>query len=507
MTPGLLADGFSRQVFLINGQTPGPLIEVDEGDELEVFVKNNLAVEMAIHWHGILQRGTPEMDGTIGVTQDPIQPGGNFTYRMHLEGEYGFYWYHAHSRAYSDDGIRGPLTIRPSPQRPKPYKHLADDEQDFATMQNAEREAVPLLLSDWYHRVSDDVYNDYISTGMYPNNVDSLLANGQGQVQCLPQPESGMSMGSSSMNMSAASPTTSMAEGMTMNSGSPMTTDTMATEMASMDNMRRRAMEGSSMADMCMSMASTTTAAASAAAMSPMASSTCTNMTAPLLAINANYTRGWLALNMVNGGSITKLSVSLDSHSMHVYAADGFYVKPQEVQRYSVMVKLDQMPGNYTLRFASYPYGSDMQQVIEGQATIVYQGDTGMAMPMNMTSHVSAPWMLSNGSATSNATLLSEQDLVLAEPASPPCHADITYNFFINQTDATTWALNGTPYQTTQVPLLYSNTSDGWNASTTLHVPLNSTVDIILQIANDSMDAVSLAQTRPLAYLSCMNSS
>lgn len=37
------------------------------------------------------------------------------------------------------------------------------------------------------------------------------------------------------------------------------------------------------------------------------------------------------------------------------------------------MVKLDQMPGNYNLRFASYPYGSDMQQVIEGQATIVYQ--------------------------------------------------------------------------------------------------------------------------------------
>ncbi|KAB2573754.1 Laccase abr2 [Lasiodiplodia theobromae] len=446
---------------------------------------------------------------------DPIRPGGNFTYRMHLKGEYGFYWYHAHSRAYSDDGIRGPLTIHPSPQRPKPYKHLADDEPEFAALQIAEREAVPLLLSDWYHRVSDDVYNDYISTGMYPNNVDSLLANGQGRVQCLPQPESGMSMGSSSMDMPAASPTTSMAQGITMDSGSPMTADMMATGMASMDNMRRRAMEGSSMADMCMSMASTTTATASPAAMSPMASSPCTNTTAPLLAISANYTRGWLALNLVNGGSITKLSVSLDSHSMHVYAADGFYVKPQEVQilhmsngqRYSVMVKLDQMPGNYTLRFASYPYGSDMQQVTEGQATIVYQGHTGMAMPMNMTDHVSTPWMLSNGSATSNATLLSEQDLVLAEPASPPCRADITYNLFINQTDATTWALNGTPYQTPQVPLLYSNTSDGWNASTTLHVPLNSTVDIILQVANDSMDAVSLAPPKPLAYLSCMQSS
>lgn len=53
-------DGFSREVFLINGQTPGPLIEVDEGDELEVFVKNNLAVEMAIHWHGRYSLGYVE---------------------------------------------------------------------------------------------------------------------------------------------------------------------------------------------------------------------------------------------------------------------------------------------------------------------------------------------------------------------------------------------------------------------------------------------------------------
>lgn len=82
---------------------------------------------------------------------------------------------------------------------------------------------------------------------------------------------------------------------------------------------------------------------------------------------------------------------------MFVYAADGLYVKPQEVkvgilsrcflikanvisikvlqieigQRYSVMIRLDQAPDNYYLRFASYPDG-DMQQVIEGQAIVSY---------------------------------------------------------------------------------------------------------------------------------------
>jgi len=47
-----LEDGVSRTVYLINGQQPGPLIVADEGDDLEVFVQNNLTVETTIHWHG-----------------------------------------------------------------------------------------------------------------------------------------------------------------------------------------------------------------------------------------------------------------------------------------------------------------------------------------------------------------------------------------------------------------------------------------------------------------------
>lgn len=45
-------DGVPREVYLINNQQPGPLIEAEEGDDLEVFVKNDLTVETTIHWHG-----------------------------------------------------------------------------------------------------------------------------------------------------------------------------------------------------------------------------------------------------------------------------------------------------------------------------------------------------------------------------------------------------------------------------------------------------------------------
>lgn len=47
-----VTDGFSRPVYLINGQHPAPLIEANEDDTLEVFVKNDLPVETTIHWHG-----------------------------------------------------------------------------------------------------------------------------------------------------------------------------------------------------------------------------------------------------------------------------------------------------------------------------------------------------------------------------------------------------------------------------------------------------------------------
>lgn len=58
---------------------------------------------------------------------------------------------------------------------------------------------------------------------------------------------------------------------------------------------------------------------------------TCANTTSSLLTASANYTQGWLALNLVNSGAVGMLAVSLDAHSMYVYAADGLYVTLHEV--------------------------------------------------------------------------------------------------------------------------------------------------------------------------------
>ncbi|OKL62274.1 hypothetical protein UA08_02861 [Talaromyces atroroseus] len=75
---------------IINGQFPGPLIEADWGDTISVTVANNIDTDtaegMTLHWHGLLQRKTPWMDGVPGVSQCPIPPGGgNFTYTFQVD--------------------------------------------------------------------------------------------------------------------------------------------------------------------------------------------------------------------------------------------------------------------------------------------------------------------------------------------------------------------------------------------------------------------------------------
>lgn len=47
-----------------------------------------------------------------------------------------------------------------------------------------------------------------------------------------------------------------------------------------------------------------------------------------------------MALNLVNAGAVSRLAVSLDSHSMFVYAADGLFTAIQEVKVSLTSLKL-----------------------------------------------------------------------------------------------------------------------------------------------------------------------
>ncbi|ESO89918.1 hypothetical protein LOTGIDRAFT_124140, partial [Lottia gigantea] len=100
-------------VIVANGTLPGPPIEVYEGQNVIVHVKNKLLSESTtIHWHGLHQRGTPWMDGVAYVNQCPIGPDQSFTYRFKAKPK-GTFWYHSHVGVQRTMGLYGAFIIRP----------------------------------------------------------------------------------------------------------------------------------------------------------------------------------------------------------------------------------------------------------------------------------------------------------------------------------------------------------------------------------------------------------
>jgi FtsP/CotA-like multicopper oxidase with cupredoxin domain len=59
-----MAPGMKAHLWGYNGQSPGPTIEVVEGDRVRIFVTNKLPEHTSIHWHG--QRLPNGMDGVAG---------------------------------------------------------------------------------------------------------------------------------------------------------------------------------------------------------------------------------------------------------------------------------------------------------------------------------------------------------------------------------------------------------------------------------------------------------
>lgn len=59
------------------------LLKVCKGDTVVVNVKNMLegGEGVSLHWHGVLQEGTPHMDGVTMITQCPIHTHTTFQYR------------------------------------------------------------------------------------------------------------------------------------------------------------------------------------------------------------------------------------------------------------------------------------------------------------------------------------------------------------------------------------------------------------------------------------------
>ena len=127
-----MAPGFKAHLWGYNGQSPGPTIEVVEGDRVRLFVTNRLPEHTSIHWHG--QRLPNGMDGVAGLTQKAIQPGKTFVYEF-VARRPGTFMYHPHADEMTQMamGMMGFWVTHPKTKNP-----LIDEvDRDFCFLLNA----------------------------------------------------------------------------------------------------------------------------------------------------------------------------------------------------------------------------------------------------------------------------------------------------------------------------------------------------------------------------------
>ena len=115
-------------VWSYNDQIPGPLIRGRVGTTMVIDFANRLKEPSSIHWHGL--RIENAMDGVPGVTQEPVGPGKNFTYRLKLE-DAGTFWYHPHfnSSEQLERGLKGVFIVEEAEKQPwsQDWVWLMDD--------------------------------------------------------------------------------------------------------------------------------------------------------------------------------------------------------------------------------------------------------------------------------------------------------------------------------------------------------------------------------------------
>jgi FtsP/CotA-like multicopper oxidase with cupredoxin domain len=99
-----------------NGQIPGPLLRMRQGQEQSITVRNLANEPEIVHYHGLYL--PPDIDGAMEEGTPMIPPGAEAHYTFKPDPP-GFRWYHTHTFAGQDltkamfSGLHGFLFIEP----------------------------------------------------------------------------------------------------------------------------------------------------------------------------------------------------------------------------------------------------------------------------------------------------------------------------------------------------------------------------------------------------------
>ena len=131
-----MSPGFKAHMWGYNGQSPGPTIEVVEGDRVRIYVTNKLPEHTTIHWHG--QRLPNGMDGVAGLNQPAIPVGKTFVYEF-MARRPGTFMYHPHADEMTQMamGMMGFWVTHPKLDKAGKHPQIDNVDRDFVFLLNA----------------------------------------------------------------------------------------------------------------------------------------------------------------------------------------------------------------------------------------------------------------------------------------------------------------------------------------------------------------------------------
>ncbi|XP_057825421.2 monocopper oxidase-like protein SKU5 [Cryptomeria japonica] len=156
--------GVKQQVIAINGQFPGPIVNVTTNWHAVVNVMNNLDEPLLITWNGIQQRRNSWQDGVSG-TNCPIPVGWNWTYDFQVKDQIGSFFYFPSLDFQRAAGGYGGFIVNPRAVIPVPF---GTPDGDFT-----------VLISDWYTRSHKDL-RKALDDGKDLGMPDAVIFNGKG---------------------------------------------------------------------------------------------------------------------------------------------------------------------------------------------------------------------------------------------------------------------------------------------------------------------------------------
>ncbi|KAI3395649.1 hypothetical protein diail_1014 [Diaporthe ilicicola] len=412
-------DGNARDLFLINDQFPGPKLEMNQGDDVEIHFQNNSPFNTTIHFHGIEQFRTPWSDGVPGISQRGVRPGEMFVYKWKAT-QYGSYWYHSHQTTQIDDGFFGPIVIHAATDQPTPYSLISSDPKTLAAIQTAVDNVRPLLLSDWSKYTGPQREDFTLKSGIVDLCYDSLLFNGKGNVRCYTPAElQAVTTPAQRPGLNAVNAT-----GLTAKGCLPARTISLQAPRV----VKNYAALPSDVYDVCIPT---------------------TGSREVIDVVDDGSGDQWLALDLIATFGVLAIAFSIDSHTMYIYAVDGSFVEPipveeipiQNAARFSVLIKLQDL-GNFAMRVSSI----GASQSISNYATLSYH-EAGQPAPNTP----SVQYMNDvGGNATANVRVFRQSQMKAFPPVTIPQTVEQTFVLSMIVAGQTyLWALNNTIYPLT----------------------------------------------------------